>query len=829
MSATYNPYAFMKDNYEMDEDNDIEEIPNPKTNAFSKINHNALNNAKRRSSRGNDEDYIEKIDNMIARKKLKSNIESIPITRTSSRLLSNKVQNQSHRSHNNNYSNHKTSIKEEDRQNTSDNIDVNDLPLEEASIPAEYYNNSSIYCIYPPEDKRDAVTISYSDIPLLRPGEFLNDNLIDFYLKWIQRQVVPESEGARMYFFNSFFYSKWRDSYNTCINNNKTSWYNYGGNRARRSELITAERYELVKSWTKGVNIFEKDFLFIPINENAHWSLVVVCYPAAEYKPSKAEQERIKKLTQQQRSARSQQRRKTNLLQAQQQELDFWLPVQLHSENRQKHSDSAANFYGKRFSSRIAHNSSEGNSGARLGQDSAQLIKQRQPEMSGRSISQALPEGNSSDFEGEEEGKLILVGEPSNFLQKFLVPGDSSRKSRTIPIEANETAQNSDDLAGELAADQSENSEDELELDAAGEFSAESLEGDDPLLGKIPCMLHFDSLALTTGRFGNQLRLYLQQEWNNQQKIKLGTDFSPKKLEEIDNSSEEQRNEHAERYHWAPAPLQRTINSINMPYIAVKVPEQQNSWDCGYFLLHYVENFVKNPFSDLRKPTVHRENWFEATEIEQKRRYMRQILEELHLDYEKSQKSQKSSKLQGNSTEIGKKLVHAASKQGKNQELLGNAPNRTKLRDDIAVPPSNSAKSSEEFPANPGLNNIYEINGPFPPKYTRKSLISRASDNFSMHSLERSPAPVLFSSPHRATTNGPLTIPPNNKKFNSTSTRTSQLPMISAKFGSPAGGNEQNNSDVGVAVRRAQPTSIATRPQPKKGGLIAAVKSFLFS
>ena len=29
----------------------------------------------------------------------------------------------------------------------------------------------------------------------------------------------------------------------------------------------------------QGVDIFSKDFLFIPIHEALHWSLVIVCYP----------------------------------------------------------------------------------------------------------------------------------------------------------------------------------------------------------------------------------------------------------------------------------------------------------------------------------------------------------------------------------------------------------------------------------------------------------------------------------------------------------------------------------------------------------------------
>ncbi len=41
---------------------------------------------------------------------------------------------------------------------------------------------------------------------------------------------------------------------------------------------IAEKRHSRVKSWTKKVDIFEKDFLIIPINERAHWFLAIVCF-----------------------------------------------------------------------------------------------------------------------------------------------------------------------------------------------------------------------------------------------------------------------------------------------------------------------------------------------------------------------------------------------------------------------------------------------------------------------------------------------------------------------------------------------------------------------
>lgn len=37
--------------------------------------------------------------------------------------------------------------------------------------------------------------------------------------------------------------------------------------------------YENVCKWTKNVDIFDMDYILIPIHDTAHWSLAVVCHP----------------------------------------------------------------------------------------------------------------------------------------------------------------------------------------------------------------------------------------------------------------------------------------------------------------------------------------------------------------------------------------------------------------------------------------------------------------------------------------------------------------------------------------------------------------------
>ena len=40
-----------------------------------------------------------------------------------------------------------------------------------------------------------------------------------------------------------------------------------------------SDNFSLVAKWTKKVNLWSKDFVFIPINEDNHWSLITVVRP----------------------------------------------------------------------------------------------------------------------------------------------------------------------------------------------------------------------------------------------------------------------------------------------------------------------------------------------------------------------------------------------------------------------------------------------------------------------------------------------------------------------------------------------------------------------
>ncbi|VUC19930.1 unnamed protein product [Clonostachys rosea] len=106
--------------------------------------------------------------------------------------------------------------------------------------------------VYPPTGKNRA-TVDADDIPRLDEGEFLNDNIITFYLRHLQIKLEAESPSKlkRVHIFSSFFFET----------------------------LKSAKKYEGVKSWTAKIDLFSYDYIVVPVNEHAHWYLAIICNP----------------------------------------------------------------------------------------------------------------------------------------------------------------------------------------------------------------------------------------------------------------------------------------------------------------------------------------------------------------------------------------------------------------------------------------------------------------------------------------------------------------------------------------------------------------------
>ena len=115
--------------------------------------------------------------------------------------------------------------------------------------------------IYPPG--RGGLSINTNDYICLGSDNYLNDVIIDFYLKYIHNELLEEDQRSKTHIFSQFFYKRL-----TTMTKEKDPKLN-----------AAQKRHARVASWTKNVNLFEKDFVIIPINEQSHWFLAIICFP----------------------------------------------------------------------------------------------------------------------------------------------------------------------------------------------------------------------------------------------------------------------------------------------------------------------------------------------------------------------------------------------------------------------------------------------------------------------------------------------------------------------------------------------------------------------
>ncbi|KAI5924287.1 hypothetical protein F4810DRAFT_134953 [Camillea tinctor] len=108
--------------------------------------------------------------------------------------------------------------------------------------------------VFPAHGKNRAI-VDKDDIHRLDEGQFLNDNLIIFYLRYLQDRLETERPdlARRIYFQNTFFYDKLKSPKNNHHIN-----------------------YDSVKAWTSKVDLFTKDYIIVPINEYAHWYVAII-------------------------------------------------------------------------------------------------------------------------------------------------------------------------------------------------------------------------------------------------------------------------------------------------------------------------------------------------------------------------------------------------------------------------------------------------------------------------------------------------------------------------------------------------------------------------
>ncbi|KAK2743527.1 hypothetical protein FQN57_004824 [Myotisia sp. PD_48] len=122
--------------------------------------------------------------------------------------------------------------------------------------------------VYPKIGKRKA-EVHLHDLDRLKPSEFLNDNLVGFYIRFLEHHLeqTRPALAQRIYFFNSYFFATLKNS-------------------PKGQKGIN---YQGVQKWTRNVDIFSFDYVVVPINENAHWYVAIICNLPALLTPREVE------------------------------------------------------------------------------------------------------------------------------------------------------------------------------------------------------------------------------------------------------------------------------------------------------------------------------------------------------------------------------------------------------------------------------------------------------------------------------------------------------------------------------------------------------------
>ncbi|EPY53440.1 SUMO deconjugating cysteine peptidase Ulp2 [Schizosaccharomyces cryophilus OY26] len=123
----------------------------------------------------------------------------------------------------------------------------------------------------------NTIAVNNTDLVRLNDGEFLNDTIVDFYLRYLYCKLEKESPSLAQstHIFNSFFFSR-------LVSKDKD-----GKRLGQRG----------VRKWTQKFDLFTKKYVIVPINEMFHWYLAIICnidqLIPANHKSSSEEEDEI--------------------------------------------------------------------------------------------------------------------------------------------------------------------------------------------------------------------------------------------------------------------------------------------------------------------------------------------------------------------------------------------------------------------------------------------------------------------------------------------------------------------------------------------------------
>ncbi|NXI05332.1 SENP6 protease, partial [Pachycephala philippinensis] len=438
--------------------------------------------------------------------------------------------------------------------------------------------------VYPPSPAKGGISVTNEDLHCLNEGEFLNDVIIDFYLKYLVLEKLKKEDADRIHVFSSFFYKR--------LNQRERRNIHETSNLS-----IQQKRHGRVKTWTRHVDIFEKDFIFVPLNEAAHWFLAVICFPGLEkpkYEPNPHYHENA---AMPMKSSSSDGESST----------PSPLPNELDAQNSPSKSTAKKTFT-KKYSTALIDPNTET-------EDSESSCCRRSP-CRGKSAFKKL---NQIDSDVEEPDtvesachKLDHRTLDENGIQgEFTAASQSLDGLHKIRLNYSEDSADGSKLNEDELIDFSEDQDNQEDSSDDGGLVDDNCNSEmgqwylKPTICKQPCILLMDSLrGPSRSNVVKTLREYLEVEWE----VRKGS--------------------------------KRSFSKDVMKGSNPKVPQQNNFSDCGVYILQYVESFFENPILSFELP-MNLTDWFPRPRMKTKREEIRKIILTLQEQQNKDKKGQK--------------------------------------------------------------------------------------------------------------------------------------------------------------------------------------------
>ncbi|NXJ15575.1 SENP6 protease, partial [Odontophorus gujanensis] len=438
--------------------------------------------------------------------------------------------------------------------------------------------------VYPPPPAKGGISVTNEDLHCLNEGEFLNDVIIDFYLKYLVLEKLKKEDADRIHVFSSFFYKR--------LNQRERRNIHETSNLS-----IQQKRHGRVKTWTRHVDIFEKDFIFVPLNEAAHWFLAVICFPGLEkpkYEPNPHYHENA---AAQIKSFSSDGESNT----------PSPLPNELDTQNSPSKS-TAKKTLTKKYSTALTDSNTET-------QDSESSCCRRSP----CRVKSGFKKLNQIDSDVEEPNTVEPVchrldhrtADENGIQGEFTTASQSMDGLHKIRLNYSEDSADGGKLNEDELIDFSEDQDNQEDSSDDGGLLDDNCNSEmgqwhlKPTICKQPCILLMDSLrGPSRSNVVKTLREYLEVEWE----VRKGN--------------------------------KRSFSKDVMKGSNPKVPQQNNFSDCGVYILQYVESFFENPILSFELP-MNLTDWFPRPRMKTKREEIRKIILKLQEQQSKDKKGQK--------------------------------------------------------------------------------------------------------------------------------------------------------------------------------------------